>query len=183
MKKPVTYALPQQSTAIPKPKSANSPPACFAQIHSPSVFSLATNISSLNGLPSDTNVVSPKVAVPLKKPVTYALPQQSTAIPLPTSELLPPARSAHSHSGKSSSGTFNLPSGPITTIFPGQIGAQKHGVVGGAGLPISPLSPFSPFLPISPFSPISPLSPFLHFTFHPYLQLHSTFSASLPFSK
>ena len=89
---PVTYALPAASTTIPRPRSEEFIPPRYVEYTSavPAGLTFVTKASMLVGeVVSNAPVVVGKF-VELVSPVTYALPEESTAIALPSSEALPP---------------------------------------------------------------------------------------------
>jgi predicted site-specific integrase-resolvase len=67
---PVTKLLPFESTAIPRPSSPESPPACRTHIRFPDPSYLATKMSEYPLLPALVTLVAPKEADPEKYPVT-----------------------------------------------------------------------------------------------------------------
>ena len=89
---PTTYAFPALSTAMPRPESFPVPPM-YPQYSSavPEALTFATNASTnpLNVVSGPT-VTGKVVSFDWVWPVTYALPDESTAMPKPKSKLAPP---------------------------------------------------------------------------------------------
>jgi hypothetical protein len=88
-KYPVTMDEPSGRAETLWPLSVPVPPALVAQAQVPSAFIFAVNTSLLPALLM--RVVLPKVAVPLKFPVTMDEPSGRAETPEPTSDPEPPA--------------------------------------------------------------------------------------------
>jgi hypothetical protein len=79
-KYPVAMDEPSGRAEMPKPLSYPVPPALVAHAQVPSAFIFAVNTSSL---PALVRVVLPKVAVPVKYPVTMDEPSGRAEMALP----------------------------------------------------------------------------------------------------